>query len=203
MVSDFLVQHTTGPFFRLSKTEYESALAKYPHLDGELSVTMLLFRSSFEYQLIRMVLDDTDLNYVEGSATASIDIGKDAYFDNMTILKQFERFFQLLQFKQAYKDHTIECIVDNAKTHTAKSHSVFDFGKSIGTRCPVNQIEYKDSTGNSKVLHCYFQSGSNQGKSKGLLEIAKELQLKLAPTIKLQDLQKLLADHPAFKNVRH
>ncbi|CAF2105762.1 unnamed protein product [Rotaria magnacalcarata] len=148
-----------------------------------------------------MILVDTELNYVERSATASIHIGKDAYFDNMTILEQFERLFQLLQFKEAFKDHKIECIVDNARTHTARSHNVFEFGKSIGTRCPVDKIEYKDSQGNSKTLLCYFESGPNQGKSKGLLAMAKELGIKMPPTIKLPELQNLLTDHPAFKTV--
>ena len=150
-----------------------------------------------------MISADTDLNYVERSATASIHIGKDSYFDNMTILEQFERLFQLLQFKEEYKGHRIECIVDNARTHTAKSHSVLDFGKSIGTRCPVDKIEYIDSKGSSEILHCYFQSGPNQGKSKGLLAIAKELELVIPQTIKLGDLQKMLANHPAFQTVRY
>ena len=92
--------------------------------------------------------------------------------------------------------------MDNAKSHTAKSHNVFDFGKSIGTRCSLDKIEYKDSQGNSKILHCYFQSGPNQGKSKGLLAIANELDIKMPPAIKLQELQKLLTDHPAFKTVK-
>jgi hypothetical protein len=111
--------------------------------------------------------------------------------------------FQLLEFKEQYKGHTIECVVDNARTHTAKTHSLFDFGKSIGTRCPVDKIEYTDAKEKSKVLHCYFQSGPYQGKSKDLLEIAKELKVKLPSKIKLNNLQKLLADHPAFKNVRN
>ena len=159
------------------------------------------FVSNAKYRLIWMIPDDKELNYVERSATASIHIGKDAYFDNMTILEQFERLFQLIQFKEAFKGHRIECIVDNARSHTARSYSVFEFGKSIGTRCPVDKIEYKDSQGSSKILHCYFQTGPNQGKSKGLLAIAKELDIKMPPTIKLQELQKLLADHQAFKTV--
>jgi hypothetical protein len=121
----------------------------------------------------------------------------------MTILEQFERLFQLLEFKEQYKGHTIECIVDNARTHTAKSHSLSDFGKSIGTRCPVDKIEYTDTKGKSKVLHCYFQSGPHKGESKGLLEIAKELEIKMSSKIKLDDLRELLSDHPAFKNVRN
>lgn len=38
MVSDFLVQHPSGPFFNLSHTEYQKALVKYPQLDSKLSV---------------------------------------------------------------------------------------------------------------------------------------------------------------------
>jgi hypothetical protein len=119
----------------------------------------------------------------------------------MTILQQFERLFQLFEFKEQYKDHTIECIVDNARTHTAKSHSLLDFGKSIGTRCPVDKIEYTDAKGKARVLYCYFQSGPDQGKSKGLLELAKELEVNLPSKIKLDNLRDLLSDHPAFKTV--
>lgn len=141
-----------------------------------------------------MISADTDLNYVERSTTALIHVGKDSYFDNMTILEQFERLFQLLQYKEEYKGHRIERIVDNARSHTVKS---------IGTRCPIDKIEYVDSKGTSQTLHCYFQSGPNQGKSKGLLAIAKELELVIPSTIKLVDLQKMLANHPAFQIVRY
>ena len=51
----------------------------------------------------------------------------------------------LLFIKEQYKDHVIECVVDNARTHSAKSHSLLDFGKSVGTRCPVDKIEYTDA----------------------------------------------------------
>ena len=87
------------------------------------------FVSNAKYRLIWMIPDDKELNYVERSATASIHIGKEAYFDNMTILEQFERLFQMIQFKEAFKGHRIECIVDNARSHTARSHSVFEFRK--------------------------------------------------------------------------
>ncbi len=107
-----------------------------------------------------------------------------------------------MEFKEQYKGHTIKCVVDNARTHTKKSHSLVDFGKSIGRRCPVDKIEYTDAKEKSKVLQCYFQSGPDQGKSKGLLEIAKELKVKLPSKIKLDDCLELLSDHPAFKTVR-
>lgn len=32
MVSDFLVQHPSGPFFSLSEKEYRKALRKYPQV---------------------------------------------------------------------------------------------------------------------------------------------------------------------------
>ena len=52
------------------------------------------------------------------TAAGSIDVSYDSYFDNFTILTQFERLFKLLQFKSEFKNHNIEIIVDNATTHT-------------------------------------------------------------------------------------
>jgi hypothetical protein len=146
------------------------------------------------------LLADTDVKYVPRSATASIDIGVDAYLDNATILLQSERLFQLLQFKEAFRGCTVEIVVDNSRTHTAKPHSVHDFSKGIGTQCKVDTIEYLEK-GKAKVLHCRFPTGVNQGKTKGLLEIAKELKIKLPVKINLDDLRSLMADHPAFKTV--
>ena len=60
---------------------------------------------------------DIDVNYLDRPATATIKIETDAYFDNDTILGQFERLFQMLEFKKEYKDNQIEIIVDNARTH--------------------------------------------------------------------------------------
>jgi hypothetical protein len=145
-------------------------------------------------------LADTDMKYLPRSATASIDIGVDAYFDNVTILLQFERLFQLLQFKEEFRGFDVELVVDNSRTHTAKSHSVHDFSKGIGAQCKVDTIDYIEN-GKPKVLHCRFQNGVNQGKTKGLLEIAKELNVKLPTKINLGDLRSLMAEHPAFKTV--
>lgn len=97
----------------------------------------------------------------------------------------------------------MEIVVDNARTHSAKSHSISDFSKGIGTKCPIDKIEYNDSKGKPAVLHCFFQSGPHKGKSKGLIELAKELEIKLPPKIKLDELRELLSDHPAFKTVRN
>lgn len=181
-------------------------------------------------QHIFILIEDTEIIYVDRSATASINVGSDSYFDNLTILEQFERIFQLLEFKEVYKNHSIEIVVDNARTHTAKSHTVYDFSKGIGTKCPVDKIDYTDSKGKAKVLHCKFQdgeflyqekpaligartkrlrsmkiicSGEHNGKTKGLIEIAKELKIKFHPKIKLDDLRELLSEHPAFKTVRN
>ncbi|CAF3149412.1 unnamed protein product, partial [Rotaria sp. Silwood2] len=113
MVSDFLVSHASGPFFSLSSIEFEEAKIKYPSL-----------------------LLGIDSKYVGYSATAGINVGEHAYFDNEAIIEQFERLFQMLQFKVAFQGHEIEIVVDNARTHSAKEYSLNDFGKGIGTRCP-------------------------------------------------------------------
>ncbi|CAF4603047.1 unnamed protein product, partial [Rotaria sp. Silwood2] len=169
--------HPSGPFLTLSDKEYQQALVLYPELADDID----------------------DVTYVEKTATASIKVGYDSYFDNLTILAQFERLFKLLQFKSEFKHHNIEVIVDNATTHTAKPYSLSDFGKSIGTRCTTDTIEYVDSQGQLQTIDCFFKSGPNNGLSKGLLEISKELNVKLPPKVKLEQLREILANHPAFK----
>jgi hypothetical protein len=178
MVSDFLVQHSSGPFFQLSEHEWKQAVKKYPSLNTS-----------------------GDLDYVERTATASINIGSDAYFNNETILNQFERLCQMLEFKQYYKKHQIDIIADNARTHTAKAYSLQDFRKSVGGHCTVDCIEYLDEDGNPHIIDCYFKDGENKGKSKGLIEICKDLGIQLPPKIKLEEIRELLSGHPAFQNV--
>ncbi|CAF1485272.1 unnamed protein product, partial [Rotaria sordida] len=165
MVSDFLVMHESGLFFQLNPAEYDKALKKYPELNNA-----------------------QDIDYIERSASASIDVGSDAYFDNSTILAQFERLFKLLEFKECFKNNNIEILVDNARTHSARAYSLLDFGKGISTRCPVNYLEWIDDTGATQSLSCYFQHDSNKGKSKGLFEIAIELKYYPPPGIKLNEL---------------
>lgn len=178
MVSDFLVMHPSGPFFQLSPEEYRNALKKYPELN-----------------------DEDDINYLERSASASIHVSSETYFDNSTILSQFERLFKLLQFKRCFQNHNIEIIVDNARTHSARAYSILDFGKGISTRCPVDHLRWLDDEGIEQSLSCFFQSGSNKGKSKGLLEIAKELLFTPSLGITLKELHHLLNQHPAFRTV--
>ncbi|CAF1458112.1 unnamed protein product [Adineta ricciae] len=93
--------HPSGPFFKLDEKEYKQALETFPELANY----------------------DDDVNYMEKTATGSIDVGYNSYFDNSTILSQFERLFKLLRFKNDFKNHTIEVVVDNATTHTLKTSS--------------------------------------------------------------------------------
>ncbi|CAF4179675.1 unnamed protein product, partial [Rotaria sordida] len=178
MISDFLVQHPSGPFFELSENEWKQAITKYKSLNAY-----------------------SDVDYIARTATASSNIGTDAYFDNDTILEQFERLFQLLEFKQEYKHHQIEIIVDNARTHTTKAYSLQKFAKRVGKRCPIDQIEYVDENGAKKVIDCYFKQGPYRDQSKGLVELAKELGVQLPAKAKLDEIRELLAEHRAFKNV--
>ena len=178
MVSDFLVCHPSGPFFRLNEKEFDRAVQQYPHLSSM-----------------------TDVQYLPRSATAGINVGSDNYFDE-TVLAQFERLFQLIKFKSDFAGHDIEVLVDNARTHTAKEYSLNQFGKNIGTRCPIKSIDYLDSDGKERRISCYFESGKNRGTSKGLFVLAKELNLQVPTQCKLDDLQQILSKHPAFANVR-
>ena len=178
MVSDFLVQHPSGPFFQLNEKEWMNAVKKYSEL-----------------------LDDTDLRYEKYSATITAHLGVDPYFDNDIILLQFERLFKLIQLKEEYQHHKIEILVDNARTYTAKQYSINDFGKRSGTRCPISVIEYIDEMNTPKKIECFFQSGPQKGQSKGLLAIALELGFKVSSNSTLDKLRSLLSGHKAFQNV--
>ena len=180
MLSDFMACHPSGPFFSLNQNEWQKAVAKYPDL-----------------------LKNYYINYIDYTATAAINVGGEVYFDNETILSQFQRLFRMLEFKTAYAGHQIDILIDNAKTHTARLYNIYDFGKSIGSRCPIDIIEYYDHNNSKKFLQCYFQSGPNKNKSKGLLELAKELNIQLPVPCTLSQLRKLLSRHPAFEIVSH
>ncbi|CAF1656724.1 unnamed protein product [Rotaria magnacalcarata] len=118
MISDFVVAHPSGPFFSLNPVEYARALQKYHQLGAP-----------------------TDLEYVLNTASASLNVGYDNYLDNAAVLGQCERLFQMIEFKECFKGHTIECVFEQARTHTAKSHSVNDFSRSVGTKCTVDKIQ--------------------------------------------------------------
>ena len=178
MISHFLVCHPSGPFSSLTQSEFEASKV-YPNL----------------------LMDGDGGCYKQYSATSGINLGYDMYFDNETILNQFERLFQLLPFKTEYKGHDFEVVVDNVRTHSAKEFNLHGFGKKIGTRCPVNSIEFIDDDGQTKRLSCLFTSGEHKGKSKDLFILAKELNLNVNDKIKLEDLHRILSNHPAFKNI--
>lgn len=179
MISDFLVQHPSGPFFSVSEKEYDAATRCYPEL----------------------LSDSIGLKFDDYSARAGINVGEDGYFDNDTILCQFERLFQLLSFKEGYKGHDIEIVVDNARTHSAREYSINDFGKGIDTKCSIDAIEFIDHQGNLITVPCFFETGEHKGKSKGLLQLANDLQVPVQSSIKLPELRALLSKHPAFQNV--
>ena len=179
MVSDFLVAHSSGPFFSLSQEEFDLVTKQYRSLNS----------------------DSNDLNFVNFSATAGINVGQDGYFDSDTILYQFERLFQLLSYKKDFKDHEIEIIVNNARTHSAKEYSTNDFSKGIGTKCPVSAIEYVDDQNQDVSISCYFANGEHRGKSKGLLMLAKDLSISVDPPVKLAELRTILTSHAAFQKV--
>ena len=174
MCSDLLVMHPSGPFFSLTDKEYSEALKKYPNLN-----------------------DDCDINYEKNSASAAINVGGDNYFDNENILSQFKRLFQLLPFKEEYKNHDFVCLADNARTHTAAEFSVNDFGMKPGTRCPVDKIDYIDENNKKRTIECY----DDDGCSKGLLVLAYELNVFVPRKCKLNELKLLLSQQAAFKSV--
>ena len=178
MVSDSLIAHPENPFFHLSQDEWTAAVRKYPEL-----------------------LDDDGIQYIERSASGSIQVGYGGYFDNDAVINQFTRLFKMLTFKKAYANHKFHVIVDNARTHSAKHYSVEDFGMKPGTRCTMEKIFYRDKNGKQLTIDCFFTSGANKGQSKGLLNLAKELGIDIPPKVKLEELKRLLNLHEAFKNV--
>ena len=74
-VSDFPVEYPSGPFFELSEDEWKQVVAK-----------------------CKTLTVDGDVDYLNRTTTASVNIGTGAYFNNDTILSQFERVFQMLEF---------------------------------------------------------------------------------------------------------
>ncbi|CAF3323584.1 unnamed protein product [Rotaria socialis] len=88
------------------------------------------------------------------------------------ILSQFKRLFQLLPFKNEYKNHNFVCLLDNARTHTAAHMHINDFGMTPGTRCPVDKIDYIDENNKKQTIECY---DDDDEYNKGLLALAYEL----------------------------
>jgi len=107
MESDFIIEHPSGPFLELSDSEFEKACKEYKELNE----------------------DPFCLNFSKNGASSLIALDGTNYFDNETILAQFERFFQLLQFKEEFKNHDFEILVDNATTHTTNPYNINQFAK--------------------------------------------------------------------------
>ena len=95
MLSYFLCQHPYVSLFELSDEEMSEALKKYPELREQ----------------------DIDFARDSNSSNASMEPGKnkDGYFDNMTVLKQFERLFKMLEFKTVFKNTDKVLFIDNAR----------------------------------------------------------------------------------------
>ena len=186
--------------------------AEMCQVNGGLSTNKLRFLAKVEVAAICSpiflsvncypdLLDNIDIKFIRRSATAGINVRSDAYFDNDTVLAQFERLFKMIKFKANFTGHEVEIVVDNARTHMAKDYSVNDFGKGIGTRCSVKSIDYLDADGKVNQVSCYFEVGKNKGKSKGLLTLAKELGFKVTEQCKLNELQAILTGHLALQGV--
>jgi hypothetical protein len=130
----------------------------------------------------------SDIDHRACSVTTSVSLERDSYWVNATILGQFERSFKLIKFKTECKNVEIQLIVDNARTHSAKSHSITDFARPIGKQYPVEKIDsIFDSQGSKQTLNGYFREGPNKGTSKYLVETAGELTVKAASTPPLEE----------------
>ena len=110
MVSAFIVMHHLVSIFELDEDEWQEAIENEPSLKT----------------------DDILMNFYSRSANAWVEPKKDSYFDSDVIVRQFERLFKLLKFKNCFYNHDIEIIVDNARTHSAKIYDVMLLNKAPG-----------------------------------------------------------------------
>ena len=132
MVSDFIVAHPSGPFFNLSDAEWQKCFFKYPN-----------------------IVDLHGVHYDALTCTGRIQPGAENYFCSETILAQFERLFQMLEFKEAFNKplkHDIEIVVDNARTHTAQVVNINDFRLHPKGNCSVGELNYIDDNGADQII---------------------------------------------------
>jgi hypothetical protein len=142
-------------------------------------------------------VDFNGVHYDDKTCTGSIQPGAENYFCSETILDQFERLFQMLEFKEAFNipvKHDIEIVVDNARTHTAQVVNINDFRLPPNGHCPVETLYYIDDGGVAKNIDCFDENG----ESKGLKQIAIELGNSLPEKIRIDEIRKILNEHPAF-----
>ena len=111
--------------------------------------------NSYFLQKKSLSLSNPDgIHYLENSASARINVGKEGYFNNETILAQFKRLFILLLSKKAFDSQVVGIVVNNAQTHAAKEYNINDSGKDIGTQCSVDFIHYLNDDGILMSISC-------------------------------------------------
>ena len=83
---------------------------------------------------------------------------------------RYSKSFEMVNFR-------VYVLVDNAITHTKATLYINMFFKSQDTACPVEFLEWTDEQGNKHETDCRFRRGNLKGKSKGLLNLCKELKI--------------------------
>ena len=110
-----------------------------------------------------------------------------------------------MKYSKIFKDvnYRVDILVDNATTHTKALVDVSMFNKSIDTHCGIDKLYWTNKKNEECQLDCFYQSGPNEGLSKGLFNLCKELKIigenAESKDFKLSELRELAATHPAFK----
>ncbi|CAF0754791.1 unnamed protein product [Didymodactylos carnosus] len=95
---------------------------------------------------------------------------------------EFEKAVQ--KYPSLKEDHGVNYIENSASTS-------IQFG--IGTKCKIGRPEYTDENGDLQLILCHFENGPNVGKTKGLLELAKDLNVNVPAGCLLPKLRDLLS----------
>ncbi|CAF1107163.1 unnamed protein product [Brachionus calyciflorus] len=137
-------------------------------------------------ELLQYLLDSKDFYYCP-------------HYEN-GILKWMEPSFvsRRINFQRSFHNHSIEIIVDNARTHTTKVYDPKLFNKFPGTNCVYQEIKWEEN--NHQKSPSYFDES---GIYKGLIRICKELNLiesnVNSKEISLEKLREIILMHPAFE----
>ena len=119
----------------------------------------------------------------------------------MTVLKQFERLYKMLEFKTVFKNTDKVLFIDNARTHSAKKYDKTLLFKKSGTNCPYDSIEWTEN-GESKSVSFFFDE--RKERSKGLFVMCQDLKLipedadQKSKEYSLPKLREIISKHPAF-----
>ena len=177
MCSEFSDVHSSGlfPLLTVTDTEYSKTIRKYSHLYVGFNVL-----------------------YGKNSASTSMNVGGDNYFDNENVLKQFEYSFQLLLPRKEYENLNFACLVGNSKTHIATKFNINDFDTKLGTKCAIDKLEFIDENNVKKIIGC----SDNNDASKRLLALVNELNIFVPKKCSRQELRLLLTKRVAFKKVK-